>query len=181
MLKNLRTTALQAMLIAALGALAGAQQGKFCSKLEEQTLKASEHLGPITLHYGDKRSTILASIREFLWTHWSAHRPGIALYRGANTEGEPSCLLYSVEQNNNQEWIVRMESDSLLSDRRPKPKWRREHSRLEAYSVQRVVPSPLLPDESKASQDPLRGVDLRPATDYRLRFLDKHEVFLRDF
>lgn len=88
-----------------------AQNNKHNSSLDDQA-------DPVTLKLDMEKeavSSIEAKIRQFLWEHWQEKNKGHLEVTFYSKEGEPSRHLLFIEPNNNNHWLVTVETKRILS------------------------------------------------------------------
>jgi hypothetical protein len=120
----------------------------------------------------EERAEKLASVREWIWTHWRDHKAGQRVITMFSVEGRESRSRILVNRDCSGIWRVTYHIDRYAE------REIQDASEFEAYDVERVQ----TPFSGGIDRQPTLGPDkIMKPTEYRLIFRDKDGRVLRDF
>jgi hypothetical protein len=151
-------------------------------------LRAYDVLGPfdvtraMTWHQSGNTERIRSTIREFLWTHFHAHRLGTMTVRLQNMMGDDFVFSDFVEPEASGAWRIHVEYEGRYYHGRGRPPAGSidpvhiERSEYVIYQLERVWPY-----GSRLSEQPLPENAQYPGSAHELRYLDwEGRVLWRD-
>jgi len=123
--------------------------------LASQEIPQYDKAGPYSLNNGlslAERGQVLSTVRNFLWDHWAAQRPGQLQVTAYTIEGDPTTWTVFVERDKKNHWRVRAKWESIqaaLLQRGQKPI--RKTGETAYYDVERTdsVSGQAIPKEQK--------------------------------
>ena len=62
---------------------------------------------------GIEHEAMRSKLRDFLWTHWSRKKPGRVTAIFYTIEGDPTTTNFYIEPNENENWVIGTESESI--------------------------------------------------------------------
>jgi len=155
-------------------AAVGTSIGDECKAASERKLTDYDRAGPYVLSEAERitedAALIEASIRDFLWRHWTQHRLGFMIVVRSGTEGLPSRETYFVEPDERGKWRIVSETKTTLLGTKPGSTEHFEDFRSSAaYLVERVEARP----DRMASDRIIPSNGARDAISYRLILKDR--------
>jgi hypothetical protein len=133
---------------------------------EEPTIQVVDRAGPYVIGNDKDRSKTEADVRDFIWSHWQEHRPGILRAIWTSKEGAHANTTYCLEPDRNGVWSLSVKTDWPL---RKDTDRQHESVQFRVYSIRRIEPR-------RDGQSPAVFIpdgEVRPGNAYWLVFYDK--------
>jgi hypothetical protein len=156
-------------------------QAKSSEQGVRRDLAGYDQAGPYELNndlHPDDADKILGEIRGFLWEHWKGRHLGLVTATFFTIEGDPTKSRFFVEPDAKGCWLIRIDSESIISAHLPKGRKPRREITHDPYDeIERVeiasgssLPSINVPAEA-----------VRQPQTYRLRLRNSRTNSLRIF
>jgi hypothetical protein len=111
----------------------------------EHSMSQTEKAGPYLIRNDltdSQRTHLLGEIRSFLWTHWKKHHSGELKATFYTVEGDQTNYAFFIEKDRRGRWVVRLKTESEVSELLPPGQVPRREDTLVVYSiVERIDPA----------------------------------------